>query len=300
MGPADTLQDLTELKKSVLTKECVVFVGAGLSKPPGKDWKGLVRSIAIRCEVERKEDDAEPEIIDKCIDKNVVMCNQALKEEFPQHSVMVRTALVDLHRLPFKALLTTNFDPWIQQQSRVEKYKRWHVYPDLPIVGGISQGLYYLHGYLDYINAEPNIRQLVFGKKSFQNAYADSLLPGFLLNVFVYENVLFIGFNPTETNIANLLSKSMDIRRMLAARFGKPISALPKRYVLWPAPNGKTEEDRVREEMEISRLGSLEVIPILFDRVDDDYKGIEIILKSWIAEGPQEDRPTPFSTGFKL
>jgi len=300
MKLASPPDDALELKNLVLRGECVAFVGAGLSIPPGRDWEGLVKDVANHCSVSFDNGGSLPEIIDKCIKVDERGCNEVLRDSLPRHIATTRTGIGYLHRLPLKAILTTNFDPWIRQQSRQERYQRYHIYPDLPLHCGLDSGIYYLHGYFDSGDMTANIHRLVFGERSFREAYEESLLPGFLLNVFVYENILFIAFDPTEEHVSRLLLQSMSIRRAIDSLPRLPTDMPKKRFALWPAPVGKTPEERETEYAGISRIRSLEVTPVFYDRGGSDYRGLEELLYSWIQEGELKDRPAPFSTGFDL
>lgn len=292
--------DALELEKLVLEEQCVVaFVGAAATIPPGQAWRETVRTIATRCGVAFKDDRPLPDVIDECIAKDETACNEACRELFPTHIASSRTALDYLLRLPFKALLTTNFDPWIRQHSQQALYKRVHVYPDLPLHYGLMNGLYYLHGYYDSANKNATVRALVLGERSFVEAYDESLLPGFLLNVFTYETVLFVGINPTEPRLAAILGQSISVRKRIGAGRGST-NVLPKRFILWPFSARPTQEERVLEDKSITMIRSLDIVPVFYDRRASDFRGLEELLFGWVERGELRNRPAPFSTGFDL
>src|SRR5205085_3438139 len=106
-----------------------------------------------------------PAVVDNCISINETGCNEALRAKLPAHVATSRTAIGYVLRLPFKALITTNFDPWIRQQSRMEKYKVTHVYPHLPLNDGLGNRIYYIHGFFDSEEPTSSIVKLVLGKK---------------------------------------------------------------------------------------------------------------------------------------
>jgi hypothetical protein len=292
-------QDSVEAKDLVLTEgRCVAFLGAGISIPPGGTWKQLVSDIATQCNVpfdDNVQASEYPHVIDRCITQDESGCNQALRSSLPEHVTVSRTAVDYVHRLQLKAIFTTNFDPWIRQHSREERYQKVHVYPDIPLNSGTKGRIYYLHGYFSSEDPNASIRKLVLGHQSFQDAYINSsFLPGFLLNVFVYENILFIGFNPTEANVSALLKQSIVIRREIS-----PSGPTTKRFILLPAPSGRTMQDKAREAAFISEVQALDITPIYYDNSAADYSGIEELLYSWINESSLKDRPAPFKTGFE-
>lgn len=296
-SPSVSLELEDQVKQHVFSGKCVAFLGAGVSIPPGKNWQATVREIALRCGVSVDHERELPEIIDKCLKKDEDACNQACRTLFPKHVAESRTAMDYLLRLPFKAILTVNFDPWLHQHSRRENYKRCHVYPDLPLKDGLQGGIYYVHGYFDSEDKDATIRSLVFGKESFGRAYSRSLLPGFLLHVFTYETVLFVGMDPTEENISELIYKSIGIRNDVRASQQSQVET-PMRFVLWPDPSDLAGEERNIEENKISEIKSLDIELHPYKRKADDYRGLEKLLYSWVQEGDIRNRPAPFKTGF--
>lgn len=197
-----------------------------------------------------------------------------------------------LSRLPFRILLTTNFDPWVGDICYPGPFEKMYIYPNIPINQSSNRCLYYLHGRFCSDDENPSIRNLVFGKKSFDVAYNESLLPGFLLNIFVYENILFVGFNPTESSIEKLLYKSIGIRSAIKASFPGMDKHLGQRYALWPTLNTETLD--VQQEHTFSELRSLEVIPIPYEQKGVDCRGLESLLFSWIVAKSLLDRKDPF------
>lgn len=198
----------SDARDLVLKGDCIAFIGAGMSIPPGQQWRGLVEDIARRCSL-KVEDQSLPEIIDLCREGNPNQYEKALREQLPKHVARTRTALNYLLRLPFKAFVTTNFDPYLHNLSMSDAVERVHVYPDLPLHKGLSKAIYYIHGCYDSEDHCSYSRPLVFGAKEFARAYSsESLLPGLLLNIFIYEHIVFLGFDPSERHLTDLLIKA--------------------------------------------------------------------------------------------
>ena len=250
--------------------------------------------MAARCGIERVGLSLT-EIVDRCLEQNEAACDAFMREELPKHHSASRTLLSYVLRLPFVAILTTNFDPWLRQQTRANEFGECYVYPGLRLSGGIRKAIFYLHGIFDSDDPNAGVRRLVFGTESFREAYSDSLLPGFLLDVLTFRNVLFIGFNPREEHFAELLRRSSRVRRRLA----DPASGvLPKRYVLWEAPALSSRLDQARHDAVMAEFQALEVTPCLFDPMGSDRRGLERLLYGWVEEGSADKRPAPFATGF--
>ncbi len=163
MGVSATAHD--RAKQLVLDRQCVAFLGAGISHPPAQLWEQLVRELARCCGVTDLTG-TNPEIVDRCIKKDRDACNRTLREELPKHTALIRTAVPLTMRLPFRAILTTNVDPWIRQQTVSDWQRACFIYPDLPFGGG-TPGLYYLHGLFDADDKDACITKLVFGEDSF-------------------------------------------------------------------------------------------------------------------------------------
>lgn len=291
-----------EAKELLLAnRKCVAFLGAGITIPPGGTWKGLVGEVAARCNVhfDKKTQTTEyPTVIDRCISADENGCNEVLRVSLAKHVVSSRTALTDIHRLELKSIVTTNFDPWVGDRSRHSHYNNGiHVYPDLPLHLGSSGSIYYLHGKFSSEDPRASISKLIFGQQSFVEAYENSpLLPGFLLNLFIYENIVFIGFNPTEKYVSELLRKSIAVR--LAIQAASVTGNTTKRFLLTPMPRGKSAAQRAREAAYITNVRALDITPVFYDNSTGDHVGIEELLSKWIAESQLEDRPALFKTGF--
>lgn len=281
------------LKQLVLGGRCVAFLGAGISYPVGKKWKELVEEIAKRCGTVVEH--SLPETIDRCIESNLEMCNAAMRDLLPRANSVVRNAITQVMRLPFSAIITTNFDPWIHGQSRTSDFSRSHVYPDLPLREGLRNGIYYVHGYFDSERRDACVRKLVFGKRSFDQAYyGDSLLQGFLLQVFSYENVLFVGIDPLEPHLSEILQKSMAIQRTFQSQ------SRPLRFITLAREGGADGEDLVRQDVRVEKMRALGIETIQFGRSDGGWSGVDRMLEEWVREGELKNRPAPFKSGSDL
>lgn len=287
-----------ELRDLVLRGNPVAFIGAGMSNPPGEQHRETVERIANRCEV-GIDNRPLPEVIDQCEETNPSEYEAALRDMFSKHMAATRTALSYLFRLPFKAFVTTNFDPWLRNLATQQKIQRVHVYPDLPLHEGLSRAIYYIHGCCDSENPRYRPGTLVFGAKAFSQAYSpESLLPGFLLNLFTYEQVLFLGFDPSEKHIADLLTRANVIREHISA--DAPSTSSPIRFLLWPSLMESDKQARGKWDAKIEEFRALEVTPVMYDPENKDHRGLERTLYEWVGEGDLINRPPPFKTGFDL
>ncbi len=293
------VRDNKALLEERLLKRCSViwFLGAGISIPPSEPWEEFVASLAGHVGLDLDDGlDAPKTIVDTCIEYDAAKCDEFLRDALPRHQPYLRTALHHILRLPFKAILTTNFDPYIL--NHLEPEINSHVFPSLPLTDGIRERVYYLHGLFDSTERSSSISDLVFGTTQFKHAYGKSLLPALLCNVFVYEDVIFTGFDPTEDEIANILEEASEIRREIEDR--NPESSFSNRlFALEPVPEDLDEETEESFNARLETLDALGILPVTYDRGGDDYRGLEELLVRWLKEAGMMNRPDPFPTGFE-
>jgi len=290
--------DTDRAKKLVLEGRCIAFLGAGISYPPAPLWAELVDQMVTRCGISERSGTL-PEVVDRCIGKDREECNRTLRDELPKYSPILRTAVTSMMRLPFRAILTTNVDPWVRQQTIAERHRACFVYPDLPLGDGIgNRKLYYLHGLFDSDDKDSCITKLVFGESSYEEAYEESLLGGFLLNAFTYENVLFVGFNPRERWLTSLLRRSRQIQVKISAARG--LAQDRKKFIFYPAPDSSVQAEHARQIAEIAELEALGLVPVFFDKGDNLWKGLDRMLTTWVEEGDAKNRPAPMKSGFEV
>jgi len=300
---------LDKAKDAVFGGKAVLMVGAGAAVPVGKVWQTLVTGLATISGIVPEDGESNGHLVDRCIEANEPGCVDFLRAEFRNYPTTVRTVLLSLLRLPFKAILSTNFDPWLRQnafgnqigQVWVYPHLRGGTYQNLPTVRDPSQkiDLWYLHGVFDAREGREAVSEIVFGEKSFNLAYGPgSLLPGFLLDVFTYETVLFVGFQPTEDHVANLLRQSIEVRRAIKTRVNLPDTK--KFWLLAREDAPENIEGAVAEADFLEKLQGLEVTPSWFDRVDNSYSGLDRLLGEWVFSFGGPTAPPPFAGGEEM
>lgn len=286
-----------EARAIIQRGDTVAFIGAGLPAPWAGTWLSLVEDIAAECGV-AVDPDHLPRVIDQCVIANADACDRVLRNRLPFYSVRLRAAMSYALRLPFHACLTTNFDPSVLQTATREQFPQAYRYPDLRLDGGVKGGLYYVHGYFDSRDRANNVRALVFGERSFNEAYTTSLLPGFLLNVLTYRRVVFMGFNPLEDNFAKLITQSNQIRRQVADARG--VARVDFEHIaLWQAPTPVAVDPakRARDLDRIDRLAGLQIGTVLYEP-GIEHEGLEELLYTWVEQGDLAHRAPPFPTAF--
>ncbi|MEX2109270.1 MAG: SIR2 family protein [Gemmatimonadaceae bacterium] len=270
----------------------MAFIGAGLSIPMSDEWAKLVEGLAAKCGVKAGTDLYAT--VDDCLDADPSACDEFMRERFPFVHTINRTALGLVARLPFKSLLTTNFDAWLWLQSEREDFVEVLIYPQITLTGGLAKRIFYLHGQFDE-QRDTRTSDLVFGKRSFEAAYSPgSILPGFLLDVFTFLNVVFVGFTPTETYISEILRRSNQIHRQIEAT-GRKITV--KRYSLEPDWKDTSPEWKAHQ-VKLRALSDLSIEPCLYDPVAADRRGLDRLLYGWLQLGDLKKRAPAFAEPF--
>jgi len=242
------------LVDEIKSGNCVAFVGAGFSAPALPTWDDLIRTLkeheSISTETRKavtnlldSQSNSASELFDKeaaaqlLEDELSTALPKALKDALKPSSdagdarVLKRKLL--LSQIPFQAILTTNFDDYLQSTSiRSNKYsevlnpsaRRWtnSVDWDEP-EGGSLVPIVKLHGQLstnelenDVVLSRSGYRKLLFERPDYAN---------FLKAVLVTRTVLFIGFSFSDAYLNQLRSEVLNLTRGDG-------SAGPKAYAL--------------------------------------------------------------------
>ncbi len=226
MDDATRLRELTEAHLSELVEaiwhgRCVAFVGAGFSAAARlPDWRSLIRTVAAHVD----ESDEVRQAVDGLMRQREpssreleaaaqLLQDQLGRERFHQAVTQALTAphglteafrarKRDLLTTPFRAVLTTNFDPLLPGEPPGPKVYRellrqgWSGPWDpryWPTAGGreAPRGprIVQLHGAV-------KTDRLVFARRDYQELlFADSAYLTFLKALFATRTVLFMGFS---------------------------------------------------------------------------------------------------------
>ncbi len=300
--------DRDRVKQLILDHRILFVLGAGTSKPPAPLWRDLVRKIAEACGViadpqagNAMDSEALESVIDQCLDVAPQCVYREIHRQIPNYATATRSALPMILNLKPKAIITTNFDSYLWHLTTREAGWTLYAYPSLPATSGIKGHIYYIHGHLRYDGYQQSCEErLVFGRRAFDEAYDESrsILPSLLKQVFTYENVIFVGFDPFERHMARILTECIKLRLTIAENEGAESG--PQRYILLPtedSTDGKTEETRIAQ---IERFRALDIRVIEYPKVEGDFVGLEMELSGWLQEGDPATRPALLLTGFQV
>ena len=292
MAVADTPQTIaSKLAGHVRREDCVAWVGSGLSRPAGyPGWADTVRELCDACSVlplTRAQESSAEHITNKaqeCKDADVMMYNQTLARLFARPTVQTRLAYTLLMRIPFRAYVTTNFDPLLANTAAAHGFCNTYAYRTLPFakIGVDSRPVYYVHG----LARREGQQDLVLARSEFEEAYS-GMSQSFLFQLLSYHPLIFLGCDLREPEVKALLTRVHDNhKRIVEHSEHSDEPTLPHRAIVIPTryrktkdESGHTTEEREtdREAEEEDRLRALNV-EILRYQPTDEHPEIEEIL----------------------
>lgn len=239
---------------------CIVWVGSGLSQIaeyPG--WKETIRELCDKCSVKplsESEEVSANKLIDKaeeCKKADINTYHDTLATLFGKPAVGTRLAYQFLMKLPFKAYVTTNFDPLLSEAGAIEGYDIYS-YPIFPDEFGNSHPIVYVHG-LARKKEEATGKNLILASSDFDEAYKDiGLVNNFVVHIFTHYPLLFLGCSLTEPVMYEVFQKVHRIHTLIKG--ADPHAILPRRCIVLPKQkrvnpefsDEKIEEVYTREE----------------------------------------------------
>lgn len=181
--------------------------GDSTSRAGYSDWISAVSDLCSTCKVAFPEslpgqkDKRESILIDKaqeCKQTNPDGYYRKLIELYGTRGKGTRPEYYTMLRLPFKAIITTNFDPLLADAAKLEDVQVY-AYPELSAItiGENQRSVYYIHGIAER-NGSPDSRSLVFARSEYDQAYSHQfgLTSLFLKSMFLECRILFIGAEP--------------------------------------------------------------------------------------------------------
>jgi len=250
----------------------VVFIGAGLSRPPYLLWSDLINKLASRIGYPSlKELSTDPlEDTSRLKKYNESEFNRAIINEFVSDPDTCSPALQSIAKINFKAFLTTNVDRGIERAFRLEK-RQCQLYSSAStsrLLSSLccSQNLFFLHG-----RVNPHIDQnleIVFTREEYEQAYFGykGHVGSFLFDVFSQNNVVFTGFSLNKHEPINYVLESI-IR--VREHF-----KLEKKMRTWRI---LLSCNSIRNEETVDRLKRVGIETISFDQGDDSFSGLNWI-----------------------
>jgi len=302
---AKTLWDL--LKRD----NCVAWVGSGLSKIAGyPDWEKTIAELCRACNVQelvRSNKKATPELLiakaQDCKESNPYAYTRCLADLFGQRVVAKRHAYDLLMKLPFRAYITTNFDPLLSTAGCDHGYNDLYCYPELDraTMGSAKKPIYYIHG-LARRGDRPCGENLVLARSDFENAYhEDGLLRPFLDPLLTLNDIVFISCGLEEPEMQDVFARVSRIQ----ARISRQVkgACLPKRCAIahWqkeetaPEVEPNKESLAYRQQKQDQRYREMNIEVIRYCASDDRHEKLEEILEALCELADTRVSPRPKS-----
>lgn len=269
----------------------VAVVGSGLSSRLTKRVDDLAKNLEGPCGVSKGGEELNWDFFDRAHDANPKEYFRVVKESFSQTLPLDARLYWHIAKIKFKSFVTLNFDD--QMPSAFRKTRLNHddflfkVYPDRgciylpPDLTGEKQHLVAVHGYRDekFLNWH---ERLILRGKDYETHYVgdDKSRPPFLY-VWWYWLLttlpcVFIGTSLREPGLAIVITRILksghkkieDLHIHL-----KETESLPPDY----------------SEKEERSLGVIQ--QVLYDKIDEDHKGLGYILSRF--SGEPEGSPVP-------
>lgn len=213
---------LSEITKSVLAGNCVAFVGAGFSMPVVKGWRELLTSVANELGYAKahplvqaigRGDAFRLEAIAQALsDQDADRFGKAIRQNVDKSGEPLSARAHQLSRIPFKAIVTTNFDPSLKglrpgarelvnaMQARAPVWTRHAGSEQVGRLRPTRERVLKLHGDLDnpknaIVLGRRDYRMLVHGRPGY-TAMLGALLAS--------SDVLFLGVSFTDAYLNEL------------------------------------------------------------------------------------------------
>lgn len=291
-----------ELWRTIETGECVAWVGSGLSIGAGyPSWPIALDTLCDDCGVERlpggfpsSDDWAHAALIkaQECKQANPVGYGLTLGRLYGTTDDRTRRAYDLIAKLPFKAYLTTNFDPLMADAAARNGKAEFHAYPDLKL-GAVYEKpgqVFYIHGMAVDENGHPAGDNLVFSEREFDLAYSsESLLPGLLCQVITYHPLVFFACALSEFEIRQVFMRVSSILTSAEAKQKRRVMLMPLPAQAESSIGPVHGIEEVADRTGLRRIEELGIIPIMYKPADPirQYEVEQILDKACELAGVQ-------------
>jgi len=286
---------LPALEQSISSEKCVAIIGAAVSTPCIPLWDKLIDDMIEYCEIEKEqvaqtpgpENQNETRLLESaetakntkfdkyCEYLDKIFGKPVLEKDTHQYHL--------LYRIKFKYYINLNFDNMMINAFDKHATANFSTYPNLNAenAGAHPNHIFHVHGLLDSENPARS-SQIVLTKSEFNNAYnlKQSELGYFLKNVLRYNDVCFIGCNPSSKPIREIMKLCQN---EVANTFSRASGNKPNWFYLW---------DDITTLPTDSETG---LIPVHYPRVDDKFLGFQQVLEYLAKYKPpsRKDHPDP-------
>jgi len=212
------MDQLNELIPHFLNGECILFIGAGLSKIAGcYDWNSIVEEMIDHEVIKRRINPNELERNRFSNEELIDFCFQCFKENGKEHDFwgIVRKALIKdpqkfqteylplingIRKMnPFPPIITTNIDSCLEETKLFDLSKVFYEPKDFNMNNLKSLSIFHIHGYIE------RLKDSLLTKSKYLQRYKERNFRRFLKSIFSNYQVLFLGYSLRDSEIKNIL-----------------------------------------------------------------------------------------------
>lgn len=286
----------------------IVWIGSGLSKNadyPG--WVETIKELSLKCKVPFLNESVEwtsERLIKKaeeCKTADIDMYHSTLADLFGKPVSSTRSAYYSLMNLPFKAYVTTNFDPLLSEAGAFKEDCEIYSYPLLPQKFEHSQPIFYIHG-LARLGDRATGKNLILAHSDYNEAYEDpGTVKDFVVGIFTYHPLLFLGCSLNEPEMFKAFQKVHNIHALFKRT--NPELDLPKKFIILPirqrlirlkSSGEKIERDNEKELEEFKRYEDMGIEVIRYEPNDwKNHAEIDEFLRKLCTCNRKYASPTP-------
>jgi CheY-like chemotaxis protein len=223
------------LVDAILGGRCIAFVGAGFSQPAVPGWPALLselgRRLGMPVSLASNTTALEYELIGQALRqragdaaefethvKAILESRADNDERIAKGRETVRNRCKLLQSIPFKAILTTNFDAWLPGENTGpstywnvlrEDLGRWWEFPIRASDPHPRVPIIKLHG---DANGNPDQAPIVLGRTDYRRrVYGENGYTSFIRAAFASYTVLFLGVSFTDAYLNELRSETLHL-----------------------------------------------------------------------------------------
>lgn len=222
------------LVDAILKGRCIAFVGVGFSLPAVPGWRHLLAELGTKLDLDvelpANATALEYELVGQALRrkaKTPAAFEASVREILDEHHRRTDPKAVEgrrivaqrcelLRKIPFKAILTTNFDRWLCGEAtgpetywdvlREDRGRWW----EFPLTASDAQPhvpIIKLHG---DANGDPDTAEIVLGRADYRHrVYGEHGYTSFIRAAFAEYTVLFLGVSFTDAYLNELRSETL-------------------------------------------------------------------------------------------
>jgi NAD-dependent SIR2 family protein deacetylase len=285
---------LSAIAREIDKRNCCLFVGAGASVPAGyPHWLRLIEDLGGAAGLRPPQVNDTSRLLafaDECRSTlGETRYHRFLECEFdPKGRDGFRDIHAHLVKIPFSAIVTTNYDPCLEKAAEDAADMRTvvHCYPYLEsgyLRSGDERHIYHLHGRAYDEHDQSRVGSIVLTERDYEGAYGqNSPIRRLLEQVLQYHTIVFLGASLDDPFLRQVLREAVEVSNFLAyeaTRREEPAPPPGQRFALLRADSSVRDQGAERLQKpgyegpgfrESVRLQELRIVPVYYHAEHDD------------------------------